>query len=117
MAAVNANYEFIVADVGTNGRIYDGGLLKNTDFGKALYNKLLPIPQPIMLPNSDKKLPYVFIGDNAFQMQENLMKPYSGSSFKNKERIFNYTLNRARRIVENVFEILAPRFGVLQTTI
>ena len=70
-----------------------------------------------MLPNSDKILPYVFVKDNAFQFKKKLIKPYSESSFTNKKHIFNYRLSRARRIVENVFEILASKFGVLQTTI
>lgn len=117
MATVNANYEFIVADVGTNGRISDGGVIKNTEFGKALYAKSLFIPPPSQLPDSNKILPYVFVGDNAFQMQENILKPYAAVNLSNKERIFNYRLSRARRIVENVFGILVSRFGVLQTTI
>lgn len=44
MATVNANYEFIVADVGTNGRISDGGVIKNIAFGKAIYVNSLFIP-------------------------------------------------------------------------
>ncbi|XP_067633699.1 putative nuclease HARBI1 [Eurosta solidaginis] len=72
MGTVNANYEFIVADVGTNGRVSDGGVIKNTEFGRAIYRKALPLPTPTQLPNSDKVVPYVFVADNAFQMQENL---------------------------------------------
>lgn len=34
MAVVNANYEFIMVDVGTNGRILHGSVLQNTTFGK-----------------------------------------------------------------------------------
>ncbi|XP_054747281.1 putative nuclease HARBI1 [Anastrepha obliqua] len=117
MATVNANYEFIVADVGTNGRVSDGGVIKNTEFGKAIYNKTLPLPGPSQLPKSDKVLPYVFVADNAFQMQGHLIKPYPGTNLTNTQRIFNYRLSRARRIVENVFGILVSRFGVLQTTI
>lgn len=111
MATVNANYEFIVADVGTNGRISDGGVIKNTAFGKAIYENSLFIPPPTQLPNSSKVLPYVFVGDNAFQMQENLLKPYSGIDLSNKESILNYRLSRTRRIVENVLGILVSRFG------
>ena len=35
MAVVNANYEFISADVGTNGRVSDGGVFSNSSFGAA----------------------------------------------------------------------------------
>lgn len=32
MAVVNANYEFIMIDVGANGRVSDGGVFLNTKF-------------------------------------------------------------------------------------
>lgn len=32
MAVVNANYEFIIPEFGVNGRISDGGVIKNTNF-------------------------------------------------------------------------------------
>jgi hypothetical protein len=56
MAVVNSNYEFIMADAGINGRMSGGGVLGNTAFGKTLVDKLLQIPEPGTLPNSEKKL-------------------------------------------------------------
>lgn len=44
MAVVNANYEFIMVDVGTNGRVSDGGVLQNTAFGQQLKNNALKYP-------------------------------------------------------------------------
>ncbi|XP_046684552.1 putative nuclease HARBI1 [Homalodisca vitripennis] len=38
-AVVNANYEFIYVNCGTNGRVSDGGVLMETDFGELLENK------------------------------------------------------------------------------
>lgn len=32
MAIANANYEFIMFDIGTNSRVSDGGVIKNTTF-------------------------------------------------------------------------------------
>jgi len=54
----------------------------------------------------------VFIGDEAFPLMENLMKPYGKHSSGHDEHIFNYRLSRARRVVENAFGILATRFRV-----
>jgi len=51
-----------------------------------------------------KKCSILFIGDEAFPLNENLLKIYLGQHPKDsKERIFNYRICRARRAVENVF--------------
>jgi len=49
-AVVNANYEFIYVHCGTNGRVSDGGILKETDLYRSLENKNLKIPPPQVLP-------------------------------------------------------------------
>lgn len=114
MAVVNANYEFIMVDVGTNGRVSDGGVLENSTFGKKLKNNTLNIPKPAYLTGSNRKLPYFFVGDDAFPLRQNLLKPYSQTGLTTEKRIYNYRLSRARRMVESVFGILATRFGVFQ---
>jgi len=109
---VNANYEFIYVNSGTNGRVSDGGILRHTDFFRKLENNELQIPSHRCPPQVDYKLPYVFLGDAAFPLMENLMKPYSTHCSGHDEHIFNYRLSRARRVVENVFGILASRFRI-----
>lgn len=116
-AIVNADYEFICADVGTNGRVSDGGVIRNTEFYRLLQNSELCIPDSNVLPNSTKRASYVFVGDEAFQLQTHLMKPFSQSVLNKERRIFNYRLSRARRIVENVFGIMASRFRVISNVI
>jgi len=55
-----------------------------------------------------------FIGDEAFPFSENLMKVYLGQHSRgSKERIFNYRICRARRVVENVFGLASSVFRVL----
>ena len=98
MAIVDANYEVLLADVGTNGRISDGGVIKNTAFYDSLKKGELNIPLPEHLPGSNKTAPYVFVGDEAFQLQDNFMKPYSFSVLNHESRIFNYRLSRGRLV-------------------
>uniref|UniRef100_A0A2S2R443 DDE Tnp4 domain-containing protein n=1 Tax=Sipha flava TaxID=143950 RepID=A0A2S2R443_9HEMI len=113
MAVVDANYEILMADEGKNGRISDGGVIKNTSFYNSLIKGELNIPPPERLPGSNKTAPYVFISDEAFQLTNNFMKPYALSVLNNERRIYNYRLSKARRVVENIFGILVSRFAVL----
>ncbi|XP_069597387.1 uncharacterized protein [Ranitomeya imitator] len=112
MALVNANYEFVSVSVGINGRLSDGGVLELTDFGDRLKENKLALP-----PNSDTtgNMNFVFVGDEAFPLHPNLLKPFSQKTLTPERRIFNYRLSRARRVVENAFGIMANRFRVFHT--
>lgn len=57
MAIVNAKYEFIMVDVGANGRISDGGVLKNTEFWSKFTSSdnCLNLPEQSELPSTNKK--------------------------------------------------------------
>ncbi|XP_067272628.1 uncharacterized protein [Pseudorasbora parva] len=117
MAVVDASYKFLYVSVGAQGRIADAGLFAHSDFRQALDQGLLHIPPPQPLPNSEVFVPFMFIGDDAYPLRADLMKPYSHRHTERQERIFNYRLSRARRVVENAFGILANRWRLFRTTI
>lgn len=114
-AVVDGNYNFIYANVGAQGRISDGGIFAATSFKESLDKMTMNLPTPCSLPGRTKATPYVFLGDDAFPLAENIMKPIGGTHEENsKERIFNYRVSRARRVVENVFGISSSVFRVLR---
>ena len=76
MAVANANYEFIYGDVGANGRVSDGGVWGNCSLSKSLEENKAGISGPEKLNNSNKHLPFVFVGDDAFPMKNYLLKPF-----------------------------------------
>jgi hypothetical protein len=91
------------------------GVFANTELYKKLEAKTLCLPQPVPLNGREKSVPFFFIGDEAFHLSENLMKVYPGQHPKgSKERIFNYRICRARRVVENVFGLASSVFRVLR---
>lgn len=98
--------------------VYKGIFLK-CRLGQAIRNEVFDIPPPKALPDSDVMSPFVILGDEAFPLMENLMKPYARqqSLVDRTKAIFNYRLSRARRIVENSFGILAQHFHVFHTPI
>ena len=78
MAVVNAKYEFLMVDVGINGRVSDGGVINQTEFGRRFNKHQLHLPRPEVLEEGDSvPLPYAFVGDDEFAMTENMLKPYS----------------------------------------
>ena len=69
------------------------------------------LPQSKRMPDSDRKLNYVFIADEAFPLKDHIMRPYPGRDLNtDSKKIYNYRLSRARRVVENAF----GRFAVMR---
>lgn len=115
MTIVDADYNFLYANIGCQGRISDGGVFRNTLFFKKLEKNELGLPPTKSLNGREKAVPYVFVADEAFPLSEYILKPYTGSHEKGStKRIYNYRLSRARRVVENVFGILSAVFRVLR---
>lgn len=112
LALVDANYNFMYVNVGSQGRISDGGVYKHSELNRKLENNQLNVPAPEMLNIPYlTKIPYVILGDQAFALSTHLMTHFAGIHPKrSKERIFNYRLSRARRVVENAFGILSAKF-------
>ena len=75
------------------------------------------MPAPSCLPLCEKVVPYVFVGDDAFALKPNMMKPYPQTGLTEDKRIYNYRHSRARRISENLFGILANRWRVFRSVI
>lgn len=83
-----------------------------------IYNNTLNLPEPRPLPGSNIDVPYVFLGDGAFALHRNLMKPYPGNHDRlSPERIFNKKLSGSRVVVENTFGILATKFRIFKSPI
>ena len=116
MAVGNGNYEFILVDIGDYGRLSDGGVFSSSHLGHAINTESLNLPPPRQLI-ANKLFPYVFVGDAAFPLRSNLVKPYPGTNLPEEERIANYRISRARRIIENVFGIATSRFRVFRRPI
>ena len=103
-AVVDANYNVLYNDVGTNGRVNDAAVFAKSSFNVALEHNLLQVPTQ-----------GVIIGDDAFPLRTNLFKPYPRCGLLNQTQlVFNYRLSRARRVVENAFGILVSRFRIFE---
>ena len=75
LVVARGNYEIPWAGIGLNGRIPDGGVLKGSKLGQMLEEGSLNLPASEPLPGRSVLTPFVFIGDNAFTLQLNFMKP------------------------------------------
>lgn len=117
LALADADLKFTYIDVGTNGRVSDGGIWAKSGLCKALEENSVNMPPPKQLPGCQLPVPYAIVADEAFGLKPWIMRPYPRSQLDKSKQIFNYRLSRARRCVENVFGVLSNRFRVFKQPI
>ena len=80
MTMVDANYRFTYDDIGCNGRVSNGGVLRDSTLGRSMVgddnNNMLNVPMPVPLPGRIHPVPFFAVGDDAFPLRCNLMQPY-----------------------------------------
>ena len=87
----------------------DGGIFLDSSLRDGLEHGTVGFPAPAPLPGDDKPMPFAIVADDAFPLRSWLQKPYPRRLLSHDEKIFNYRLSRARRVVENAFGILSHR--------
>ena len=117
LAMVDANYRFTYVDIGAAGRAGDASVFADSLLKKALVHNYLDLPDAIALQGMSTKISHHVVGDDAFPLNAQLMKPYTHRNLTKEQHIFTYRLSRARRVVKNAFGILAHRWRVFLTTI
>lgn len=112
LAIVDADYKFLFVDIGAYGKDCDSSILKDTEFYKRLERGELNIPDAKPIAPDGLKVPYIFIGDNAFAINEHILKDFSNHNLSVKQRVFNFRLHRARRYVECAFGIFSNKWRI-----
>ncbi|XP_077279076.1 uncharacterized protein LOC143906704 [Temnothorax americanus] len=113
VGALDGKHVVIMAPAKSQGRHSDGGVFKNSEMGRRFSAGLMNLPSPnIIDPAHSYALPYVIVGNEAFQLNTFTMRPYPGRNISPEKRVFNYRLSRARRVVENAFGIMTARWRI-----
>ena len=116
LAICDAKYCFTFVDIGQYGSGNDSGVLKLSHMGKCFEDNSLNVPEGSKIPGMDMELPYFLVGDEIFPLKTWLMRPYPGT-LDETQRIYNYRVSRARRIIKIVFGILAAIWRIFRKAI
>jgi hypothetical protein len=111
LAVCDADYTFTYVDIGSYGRSSNSSIFKQTPFYKRMMDNTLHIPAPTHATRTvDTITPFMFVGDEAFVLSENVLRPYGGKNLSEQKKIFNYRLSRARRTL-NAVSVYSPING------
>ncbi len=93
-------------------------MFRDSSVGKKLFSGQLNIPESRCLPNTNSNpQPFVLVGDEAFRLHTNLLRPFPQRNLDSRRRVFNYRPSRCRRYVECAFGVIANKWRVLHTAI
>ncbi|KAG0436626.1 hypothetical protein HPB47_017856, partial [Ixodes persulcatus] len=104
--------------IGRSSFLRGGPSLLASEIGQGLDQGTLNLPKLGVLPGCQKPrlAPYAFVGDEAFQLRTDFLRPYPAKGLADERRAYNYRLSRAR-CAENAFGIMSARWRILLRTI
>lgn len=113
MAVADSKYRFVFVNVGSYGKDCDSSIFKKSSLWKSIETDPQQLPEEKCLAGTESpKVPYFFVGDEAFGLHKHLLRPFGGTHLTLEKRVFNYRLCRARRYVECAFGILTNKWRV-----
>lgn len=111
-AVADANGRFLTVEVGGYGKQSDGGTFSSSTLFE-LMNLGNFLPEDANLPGTEIKMPYVFLGDEAYPLLPELLRLYARRDINPENEYFNMRLSRARKCVECAFGIINAKFRLL----
>lgn len=90
MAVCDSRYRLIYVDIGAAGSNSDGGVFSTSELKRLMDENELNLPQQQRLPCTNIQTPFFMVGDAAFPLRVNLMKPFARQGIDHDKKIFNY---------------------------
>lgn len=117
LGVCDADLRFTYVSIGSAGKESNGGIFQSLHFGRCIETETLPLPPPKVLTGTNTCVPALFVGDAAFPLLKNLLRPYPSANLSPEKTIFNYRLSRARRVIENTFGVMSARWRIFRRPI
>jgi hypothetical protein len=108
------NLCFILIDVGAYGRENDSSVFSNSIFGMAFSSGDLNVPPMRNIPGTSISISLYFVGDEAFPLKSNLMRPFLRRELDFTKTVFSDKLSSTRQTNERAFGLLTKKFGIFQ---
>jgi hypothetical protein len=114
LGVADANCCFTPTDVGALGRENDSSVFSNSSFGKAFISGDLNVPSMRNIPGTSISITLYFVGDEAFPLNPNLMRPFPRRELDFAKAIFIGQLSSTRRTIECAFGLTTKKFGIFE---
>lgn len=78
LVVCDADYNYLLVDIGAPGRNSDGGVFRQITLGKKIINNDIKFPSTTPIDTAVGPIPYYLVADEAFMLLPNVMRPYPG---------------------------------------